>query len=86
MQNNKVVTPADAAALIKDGDVITTSGFVGIGDFVPTDPERAVHQILKQELAEQRRALDELLRTRVAEFNRLLRERNVPTLISDDGA
>ncbi|MEV8466961.1 acyl CoA:acetate/3-ketoacid CoA transferase [Fluviibacterium sp. DFM31] len=28
---NKVVTAADAAALIKDGDTITTSGFVGIG-------------------------------------------------------
>ncbi|GGE50775.1 acyl CoA:acetate/3-ketoacid CoA transferase [Actibacterium pelagium] len=28
---NKVVTPAEAAALIKDGDVVTTSGFVGIG-------------------------------------------------------
>jgi len=28
---NKVVTPADAAALIHDGDTVTTSGFVGIG-------------------------------------------------------
>ena len=28
---NKVVSPADAVALIKDGDMITTSGFVGIG-------------------------------------------------------
>jgi uncharacterized protein with von Willebrand factor type A (vWA) domain len=59
---------------------------VGIGDFSPTDSERAVHEILKQELAEQQRALAELLRTRVAEFNRMLRERNVPTLISDGSA
>ncbi|WP_136441313.1 acyl CoA:acetate/3-ketoacid CoA transferase [Pacificoceanicola onchidii] len=28
---NKIVTAADAAALIKDGDTVTTSGFVGIG-------------------------------------------------------
>jgi len=28
---NKVVSAADAAALIRDGDVLTTSGFVGIG-------------------------------------------------------
>lgn len=28
---NKVVSAADAAALIKDGDTLTTSGFVGIG-------------------------------------------------------
>jgi propionate CoA-transferase len=28
---NKVVTAADAAALINDGDTVTTSGFVGIG-------------------------------------------------------
>lgn len=29
--NNKVVSAAEAAALIKDGDTLTTSGFVGIG-------------------------------------------------------
>lgn len=28
---NKIVSPAEAAALIKDGDTLTTSGFVGIG-------------------------------------------------------
>lgn len=28
---NKVVTPDQAAALVRDGDMITTSGFVGIG-------------------------------------------------------
>ncbi|MDU9006125.1 acyl CoA:acetate/3-ketoacid CoA transferase [Sedimentitalea todarodis] len=28
---NKVVSAADAAALVKDGDTLTTSGFVGIG-------------------------------------------------------
>ncbi|NNF24647.1 MAG: acyl CoA:acetate/3-ketoacid CoA transferase [Rhodobacteraceae bacterium] len=28
---NKIVSAQDAAALVKDGDVITTSGFVGIG-------------------------------------------------------
>lgn len=28
---SKIVSPAEAAALVKDGDVLTTSGFVGIG-------------------------------------------------------
>ena len=31
----KTVSAADAAALVKDGDTVTTSGFVGIG--VPDD-------------------------------------------------
>lgn len=31
MMRNKVVSAAEAAALIKNGDVVTTSGFVGIG-------------------------------------------------------
>ncbi|MGB1214538.1 MAG: acyl CoA:acetate/3-ketoacid CoA transferase [Pikeienuella sp.] len=31
MKAGKVVSPAEAAALIKDGDCLTTSGFVGIG-------------------------------------------------------
>ncbi len=39
---NKVVTAADAAALIKDGDTVTTSGFVGIG--VPDGVLSAVEQ------------------------------------------
>jgi hypothetical protein len=38
--------------------------------------------ILQQELAAQQDALEELLQTRVAEFNRMLRERDVPLLIS----
>ncbi len=36
----KVVSAADAAALIKDGDTLTTSGFVGIG--VPEELLRAI--------------------------------------------
>ncbi len=31
MKASKVVSPSEAAALIKDGDCVTTSGFVGIG-------------------------------------------------------
>ena len=61
-------------------------GYLGnttaIGDFVPTDPSRAVHAVLQQELAEQQSELAELLRTHVEAFNRMLRERDVPPLIS----
>ena len=38
----KVVSAADAAALIKDGDTLTTSGFVGIG--VPDELLLAIEQ------------------------------------------
>jgi propionate CoA-transferase len=39
---NKVVSAKDAAALIKDGDTLTTSGFVGIG--IPDELLAAVEQ------------------------------------------
>ena len=61
-------------------------GYLGsstaIGDFAPSDPARQVHVVLQQELSVQQSALEELLRTQVAAFNRMLRERNVPQLIS----
>lgn len=46
----KVTSPADAAALIKDGDTITTSGFVGTG--VPDELLAAIEArfLEKQEL------------------------------------
>lgn len=46
----KVISPADAAALIKDGDTITTSGFVGTG--VPDELLAAIEArfLEKQEL------------------------------------
>ena len=31
MEKKKVITAAEAAALVKDGDTIATSGFVGSG-------------------------------------------------------
>jgi hypothetical protein len=55
---------------------------VAVGDYVPTDPVREVHGILKEELSEQITALAELMQTQVAEFNRMLRDRNVSPLIS----
>jgi len=42
MKASKVVSAAEAAALIKDGDTITTSGFVGIG--VPDELLAAVEE------------------------------------------
>ena len=61
-------------------------GYLGsstaIGDFAPSDPARQVHVVLQQELLVQQSALEELLRTQVAAFNQMLRERNVPQLIS----
>ena len=55
---------------------------LAVGDFPPSDAEHDVQILLRHDLAEQRSALDDLLRTKVAEFNRMLREREVPPLIS----
>nr|NIM52618.1 sialidase [Gemmatimonadales bacterium]NIN13286.1 sialidase [Gemmatimonadales bacterium]NIQ99747.1 sialidase [Gemmatimonadales bacterium]NIS64244.1 sialidase [Gemmatimonadales bacterium] len=55
---------------------------VAVGDFPPTDQQREVHQLLKQRLARYQGELDELLRTNVVEFNRVLRERNLAPVIS----
>jgi hypothetical protein len=66
--------------------IIERLGYLGqsvaVGDFVPTDAVQNVHVILQRELADQIAALEELVRTRVAEFNQMLRSKNVSPLIS----
>lgn len=69
--------------------IIERMGYLAIsvdtGDFGPTDPVRQVHAVLQAELAEQQEALRVLLQTEVAEFNQMLRDRDLPRLISQDG-
>ena len=55
---------------------------VAVGDFQPTAAEGEVHAILKDRMQRANAELSELLRTKVEAFNRMLRERNVPPLIS----
>jgi hypothetical protein len=52
------------------------------GDFKPTDQQIEVQKILEGRLEEASRRLDELLEKDVAEFNRLLRDNDVPNIVS----
>ena len=59
------------------------AGAVATGDFAPTDQAHDVQVILNQKVMRYRAEVDELLRTDVAGFNRMLRDRNMPPVISD---
>ena len=59
------------------------AGAVATGDFAPTDQARDVQVILNQKVMWYRAEVDELLRADVAGFNRMLRDRNMPPVISD---
>jgi photosystem II stability/assembly factor-like uncharacterized protein len=54
---------------------------VATADFRPTDQQREVHQVLKDELTQIQEQFDELLDSDLPAFNRLLEERNVAQII-----
>jgi hypothetical protein len=56
---------------------------VDSGDFQPTTQQVAVHDELKEQAATYRQRLKLLLEQEVASFNVMLRQRNVPNLITD---
>ncbi len=56
---------------------------VATGDFAPTDQAREVQVILNEKVMRYRVEVDELLRTDVAGFNRLLRDRSMAPVIID---
>jgi hypothetical protein len=58
---------------------------VGTADFKPNDQQGEVHTELKTQLDAARRALEAILSTDLPAFNRMLQQRNLPTLISEDG-
>ena len=53
------------------------------GDFQPTTQQVAVHDELNERAATYRQRLKLLLEQEVASFNVMLRQRNVPNLITD---
>ncbi len=59
------------------------AGAVATGDFAPTDQAREVQVILNEKVMRYRVEVDELLRTDVAGFNRLLRDRSMAPVITD---
>jgi hypothetical protein len=50
------------------------------GDFKPTDQQREVQKELSERVRSNRRALDGLLNADLAQFNELLRKRNLPMI------
>jgi hypothetical protein len=59
------------------------AGAVATGDFPPTDQAREVQVILNERVIRYRAEVDELLGTDVAEFNRMLGDRNLAPVITD---
>ena len=58
---------------------------VQVADFRPTDAEGEVELILRERLERARAALDALVGTELADFNRMLAERKLSPVITDAG-
>ena len=57
------------------------AGGLASGDFAPTSQQREVHELFKQQLAELRRRLDDVLNKDLTAFDKLLVDNNVGTTI-----
>jgi hypothetical protein len=53
------------------------------GDFAPTTQQQEVHAMFKTQLVSLRKRLDDAVNTDLANFNRMLREKNVGNLIAN---
>ena len=60
------------------------SNSVNSADFSPTDQQGEVHLVLREILMNARAALDDLVEDDLANFNRVLTERGLNPLISED--
>jgi photosystem II stability/assembly factor-like uncharacterized protein len=60
------------------------AGGLSSSDFQPTDQHIQVKGFLNEEVDQYRSEVEQLLRTDVAEFNRMLQERNLPPVIPED--
>ena len=57
---------------------------MGKSDFRPTDQQLQVHEMFKKQLAEYRDRLDEIIKKDVAALNAMLKEKDIPNIISVD--
>ena len=58
------------------------AGTMQTADFPPTDAQREVQRVLRERLAQYKGEFDELMSIDLPAFNRMLRERSVPPIIS----
>jgi hypothetical protein len=66
------------------GRIAYLANAVSVSDFRPTDQHREVHQTLKERLGSYQQQLDKLLKDELPAFNRTLRERNLPTVLTGE--
>jgi hypothetical protein len=57
------------------------AGDLAIGDFPPTDQQREVHRMYTDRIAGQRSELAQIVRTNVAGFNQLLRDKGIGAIM-----
>jgi hypothetical protein len=55
---------------------------VSSGDFPPNTQQQEVHAMFKSQLAAWRKQLDDTLSQDLGNFNRMLRDRNIPNVIA----
>jgi hypothetical protein len=58
------------------------AGSVGSTDFPPTTQQIEVHEMYKEQLANYKNQLSELLNKDLPDFNNLLKEKNIPNIIA----
>ena len=59
------------------------AGGVNGGDYPPNTQQQEVHAMFKAQLADLRKRLDGVLGTDLGNFNRMLKEKNIATVIGD---
>jgi hypothetical protein len=64
------------------GRIAYLANAVSVADFRPADQHREVHQVLKERLRAYQQELDSLLENEIPAFNRTLRERDLPTVLT----
>jgi len=63
--------------------LVNLAGSIAASDFPPTTQQVEVHELFKEQLSAFRKQLDEVLEKDLAEFNLLLKAKNIPHIISE---
>jgi hypothetical protein len=66
------------------GRIAYLANAVSVSDFRPADQHREVQKVLKERLRTYQQELDSLFENEIPAFNRTLRERNLPTVLTGE--
>ena len=64
------------------GKMTYLAGGVAGGDYAPTRQQQEVHAMFQSQLADLRKKLDALMATDLSSFNKMLKDKNINTVIS----